>query len=212
MKLYRYIVRHDTGYAPNPFHGYCTLATCKPIIRRMAEVGDWIMGLGSKATDLDGYLVFAMQVAETLTFDEYWSDRRFEMKKPQHSEDYLRTCGDNVYRRDELARGWIQLPCFHCEDDDIARDTGTNRVLVASKYIYFGSNAREVPIEFLAWGDEFFVGFRNHRVNDLSVYRVDKLIEWIASLCRDGGCKGSPAERRRLPVSGYPAPHSVGSD
>ena len=30
MTLYSYIVKHDNGFAPNPFHGFCTLACCKP--------------------------------------------------------------------------------------------------------------------------------------------------------------------------------------
>ncbi len=29
--------RRDYGFAPNPFHGICTLATCKPVIRRVAR-------------------------------------------------------------------------------------------------------------------------------------------------------------------------------
>jgi hypothetical protein len=45
MKLYCYIVTHDTGFSPNPFHGYCTLACCKPTIRRTAKEGDWVVGL-----------------------------------------------------------------------------------------------------------------------------------------------------------------------
>lgn len=40
MKLFSYIVTHDAGFAPNPFWGYCTLACCKPAIRRTANVGD----------------------------------------------------------------------------------------------------------------------------------------------------------------------------
>ena len=40
MRVFSYIVTHDTGYAPNPFHGFLTLACCKPLIRRTAEVGD----------------------------------------------------------------------------------------------------------------------------------------------------------------------------
>jgi hypothetical protein len=47
-KLYRYIVDHDTGFAPNPYHGYCTLATCKQTIRKTVRIGDWILGLSSK--------------------------------------------------------------------------------------------------------------------------------------------------------------------
>lgn len=45
MHVYSYIVTHDTGFAPNPFHGVLTLACCKPAIRRAAEVGDVIVGL-----------------------------------------------------------------------------------------------------------------------------------------------------------------------
>ena len=34
MKLYSYIVARDFGFAPNPFYGFCTLATCKPKIAK----------------------------------------------------------------------------------------------------------------------------------------------------------------------------------
>lgn len=33
-KLYAYKMTHDTGFAPNPYFGVCTLACCKPRIRR----------------------------------------------------------------------------------------------------------------------------------------------------------------------------------
>lgn len=61
-RLYSYTITHDTGFAPNPFWGWCTLATCKPQIRRTAQVGDWIAGLSPKATG--NRLVYAMQVSE----------------------------------------------------------------------------------------------------------------------------------------------------
>ena len=47
MNIYSYIVRYDSGFAPNPFYGYCTLANCKPIIRGHAQVNDWVVGTGS---------------------------------------------------------------------------------------------------------------------------------------------------------------------
>ena len=43
-----YKITHDTGFAPNPFHGYLTLATCKLGIRLKAKVGEWICGFDSK--------------------------------------------------------------------------------------------------------------------------------------------------------------------
>jgi hypothetical protein len=35
-RLFSYTVRVDDGAAPNPFRGLCTLAICKPAIRRGA--------------------------------------------------------------------------------------------------------------------------------------------------------------------------------
>ena len=46
--LYLYVVDRDFGFAPNPFHGVCTLATCKPKIRKFAKVGDWIIARHGK--------------------------------------------------------------------------------------------------------------------------------------------------------------------
>ena len=51
MKYFAYILAFDSGFAPNPFYGYCTLADCKPKIRKQAQVGDWIIGLGSKKSE-----------------------------------------------------------------------------------------------------------------------------------------------------------------
>ncbi len=48
-RLYSYVVVSDHGFAPNPFHGYCTLANCKPRIRWRAQPGGWILGSASRA-------------------------------------------------------------------------------------------------------------------------------------------------------------------
>ena len=34
MIVYEYVMTSDSGFAPNPFHGTCTLACCKPKIRK----------------------------------------------------------------------------------------------------------------------------------------------------------------------------------
>src|SRR5712691_6687179 len=80
-KIYSYVVARDFGFAPNPFHGVCTLATCKPRVRKAAHLGDWVVGTGSAGRKRAGFLVFAMKVEEALTFDEYWTDERFFQKR-----------------------------------------------------------------------------------------------------------------------------------
>jgi hypothetical protein len=41
--LFSYVVPSDSGFAPNPYGGLCTLACCEPKIRQYANVSDWIM-------------------------------------------------------------------------------------------------------------------------------------------------------------------------
>lgn len=100
-----YVLKHDSGFAPNVSHGYCTLATCKPRIRRKASIGDWIIGTGSATKgDPQERLMFAMRVDEALTFDEYFDDPRFEYKKPLDGDLYDKN-GDNIYYTESIVGG-----------------------------------------------------------------------------------------------------------
>ena len=64
LKLHSYIVKIDDGFAPNPFYGFCTLATCKPNVRSVAQIGDWVLGTGASGNKRSGTLVYAMRVTE----------------------------------------------------------------------------------------------------------------------------------------------------
>ena len=145
-----YIVDHDLGFAPNPFYGVCTLATCKPQIRQSAALGEWIAGLGSKALECRGRLIFAMLVEEKLTFDQYWSDERFQDKKPIFSGSLKQAQGDNIYHKDSKGR-WIQEQSRHSHPDPaiarmhLKRDTKSEFVLLGRYFAYFGENALEIP-------------------------------------------------------------------
>ena len=55
-RIHSYVVRYDSGFAPNPFYGYCTLATCKPSIRKGADIGDWVVGSGSNDRNIRGFV------------------------------------------------------------------------------------------------------------------------------------------------------------
>lgn len=77
-KGYSYVVARDYGFAPNPFWGVLTLATCKPKIRKSANVGDYVIG-HSAASD-GNKLIFIMKVGRVITFDEYWNSDEFEIK------------------------------------------------------------------------------------------------------------------------------------
>ena len=145
-----YIVEHDLGFAPNPFYGVCTLATCKPQIRQAATCGEWVIGLGSKSLECRGRLIFAMCVEETLTLDQYWLDERYQQKKPMFSGSLKQAQGDNIYHRDGNGR-WIQEKSRHSHPDPamaikhLERDTKSEFVLIGRRFVYFGQEAIEIP-------------------------------------------------------------------
>lgn len=191
MTLYSYVVARDYGFAPNPFFGVCTLATCKPIIRRLAKVGDWIVGTGSKRYGLEGYLVFAMKVSETLTYDEYWRDPRFRQKRPNLNGSLKQAFGDNIYHRNLNTGKWIQENSHHSLADgrpnraNVQHDTQTSRVLVGTQFIYWGGAGPKIPARFRRAGDHDACAHRGHKSN-FPVAIVESFVAWIQSLGVNG--------------------------
>lgn len=154
-RIHSYVVRYDSGFAPNPFYSYCSLATCKPSIRKSADIGDWVVGSGSndRSVRRGGHLVYAMRVTEALTYDAYSRDPRFESKKPYRNGSRKQSCGDNIYFRAAAGVAWQQRDSFHSRPDGslnpdhVARDTSVNRVLISNDFVYFGGEGPKFPDE-----------------------------------------------------------------
>ena len=193
MKFYSYVIPRDFGFAPNPYFGYCTLATCKQGIRKSAQIGDWIGAFGAARMTVREKLVALMLVEEILTFDEYWEDSRFVNKRPVFNKSVMFMYGDNIYHH--LCDEWTQEPSHHSEQDgtinqlNLNRDTQADRVLIAKEFYYFGSNAIEVPLEFdtLIWR---YIGYKICKDEIL----VGNFIEYIRQNF-DRGIHGSPYSR-----------------
>lgn len=50
-KLLKYVMTSDSGLAPNPYFGVCSLALCTPNhMNAKLKPGDWIVGHSCKAT------------------------------------------------------------------------------------------------------------------------------------------------------------------
>jgi hypothetical protein len=153
MKLYSYIVRYDTGFAPNPFFDYCTVACCKAGIRLTAEEGDWIIGLTPKA--LGNKIVYFMRVDEILTFDEYWHNQRFKQKKPTFGDGVDHKTGDNIYEPRghgdyRQLRSAHSKPPFgkHVDHERKVDDLSGRWALISETFVYFGSSAIDIPEGF----------------------------------------------------------------
>ena len=149
MSSYSYKIIRDYGFAPNPFFGFCTLACCKPHIRKKALVDDWIIGTGASGNNLLNRLIFIMKVTEKLSFEEYWNDKRFSKKKPVLNGSLIQLHGDNIYYKE--SNSWRQVDSHHSLPDgklnaeNLKQDTSGNYVLISNQFIYLGDNHIEVP-------------------------------------------------------------------
>ena len=192
-KLFSYVVVKDRGFAPNPFFGYCTLATCKGLIRERANVGDWILGTGSAEKHRTGYLVYAMKVTEKMSFNNYWADRRFQSKKPDMQSSLKRTVGDNVYRFD--GGNWWQADSVHSYEhggqNSVTRDKDTNsdNVLISESFVYYGGDGFILPDELLGKGICAGRGYKSNFPEET----VQKFITWVEA-SPDWGYYGDPLD------------------
>lgn len=136
-RLFTYKVVFDGGTAPNPFHKICTLALCKPVIRRTAKVGDIVVGL---APGNDGRIIYVMVIDKVMT----WSDYITECSNPSNALNKkipksLTDQGDCIWKSASTYAG--ELPShsnhsgegyFNCDVKD-----GEN-VLLSGSFWYFG--------------------------------------------------------------------------
>ena len=190
MRIFAYILRVDSGFSPNPFHGWCTLACCKPAIRRKARPGDWIIGITPRK--LGNQLAYAMRVDESLTFTDYWSDRRFRGKRPRwrKAAPILEKCGDNCYAptsgsefRQLRSRHWDHQRNRENRRQKVT-DLGGERVLVGQRFCYFGEDGIPFPPDV-----SFRLPARFNRVNFTDVEKV-ALREFLEDLPQ--GIQGKP--------------------
>lgn len=177
MKIYVYTLAHDTGFAPNPFHGYCTLACCKPQIRKRAVKGDWVLGITPKG--LGHKLAYYMLVDEVLPFATYFEDARFFPKQPPWPDagrPVLEKCGDNIYQ--PLGPGrFRQLPSMHSDGAQEDRgqkehDLSGEQVLIAKTFGYFGRDAVDLDpsLGFMVPGRYLRCRFSETEVNKILAF------------------------------------------
>lgn len=151
MRLFSYCIPVDDGGAPNPFYNVCTLTICKPVIRRVANVGDWIVGVGSRnvnGKDYLGTLVYAMKVTKKMTLQEYeeYCVNHLPNKIPNiKHKDYSRKVGNCIYtyQNNKIE----QLPSVHNEDN-IPIDVNGKNALLSNHFYYFGDKPIYIPNEY----------------------------------------------------------------
>ncbi|MFY9824492.1 MAG: hypothetical protein WAM82_24160 [Thermoanaerobaculia bacterium] len=180
----------------------CTLATCKPVIRQHARVGDYVVGTGCAKRQRSGHLVYFMRVEEIMTFDQYWLDPRFECKRPNLRGSKMQAFGDNIYHTDPATGVWLQESSYHSLRDgtpnplNVAHDTKSEKVLVGSEFAYWGGMGRSLSeAQFCDYSGLDICARRGHR-NHFPESLVSDFVSWLRSLGASG-CIGRPLDWTR---------------
>lgn len=184
-RLFSYTIPCDDGAAPNPFGGICTLAICKPAIRRVAQEGDWVVGLGSRRApsgDLGGHVVYAMEVTKIFTLQEY--DQWARIARPDRIPDLdcptpSRWLGDCIY--DYSSGAPVQRRGVH-NPQNMETDLGGKNALVSENFWYFGKNAipLEEPLRAICHQTQGHRSTANQRF-------LEQFVAWIKQQHRPGG-------------------------
>ena len=178
MRLFSYIVAHDSGFAPCVTANMCTLACCKPKIRKNAHEGDWVLGTTPKKHG-PCRLVYLMRVDSALKFADYYRDRR------------LRRRADNIYyplsdgRYEQKQNPWHK----HAHKK---KDTSLDRVLLSREFVYLGGKAVDIPPTY-----KTFVHTRQgHRVFGKRPLELEKIVSFRKWAFSPGtGRLGKPIEK-----------------
>lgn len=149
QRLFTYKVMFDAGTAPNPFGEVCTLAICKPAIRRVAEPGDLVVGF---APGNEGRIVYCMQVTDKRTWKSYIDlctgdldqDAQPEYARLSHKVPHSELDqGDCIWRSADAYEKVRPSYSGHADQDYFQLDVENGKnVLLSTKFWYFGSGER----------------------------------------------------------------------
>ena len=145
-RWYVYRMTCDNGGAPCVQNGMLSLAICKPVIRRGARVGDWLVGVGGVA--IGRRLIYLAEITGVAGDGEYYRDPRFSRRR------------DRIYRFNgagELV--WRPGAQYHLDGVDLSHDVGPAdaagvypkaRVLLSTNFRYLGEEGSAASVEEFA--------------------------------------------------------------
>jgi hypothetical protein len=139
----------DEGAAPNPFWDICTLVICKPIIRRNAQIGDWIVATGSTQYGFENKVVYAMEITDKMTLKDY--DNFCKTKLPKKIPNWCGTSykdrvGDCIY---DYSTDPPKIRKSVHNESNRERDLGGQFALLSDNFYYFGSKPLQLPDHLL---------------------------------------------------------------
>lgn len=170
-RIFRYILRHDTGMAPCIDRGLVSLATCKPKIRGSAQRGDWVVGFYPK--EPRGLVAWAGRISRRVEIGDY--------------EAEFRGRSDAVYRAKPNGTFKRLRPDYHPGANEIRKDI-SSPVLVFDPVStwYFGNQPKMLPDSLMSLAAKG----RGYRVNGATDSDLASMRAWLETA--PPGIHGAP--------------------
>lgn len=167
-RIFRYVLRHDTGMAPCVDGGLVSLATCKPKIRASAKPGEWVVGFRPSPAPR-GLVVWAGRVAHVVAIGDY--------------ERQYRGRSDAVYWAKPGGEFKRLRPDYHPGENEFRKDTTAPALVFDPDATwYFGREPHMVPEHLM----HLAARGQGHRVNGVNDGDAAALQAWLASIVRPG--------------------------
>jgi RimJ/RimL family protein N-acetyltransferase len=157
------------------------LVICKPVIRRVADVGDWIVGLGSAKSpigDVSDCVVYAMKITKKMTMREYdqYCREHLPQKIPDwRGKDYKLRVGDCIYDYSQGDPPKMRLGVHN--ERNRARDLSGIYALLSSHFYYFGDK----PFKLCESLRPIIHRTQGHKSTANQPY-LDKFVTWVEGL------------------------------
>ena len=149
--IWSYVVVHDGGSAPCVDNNILTLCICKPLIRRGANIGDWIVGFAKKKMGTN-LIIYVAEITEKISMEAYFSDA-----KPRLDKIYNLENGNLVHYGGEI----------HNTPKNWRTDLSGKYCLISKNFWYFGKS----PISNIEELDELYHPY----VGQKKIMKSDKL-------------------------------------
>ncbi len=184
-RIWRYVLAADNGMAPCPQAGMLSLTCCKPMIRRNADLGDWVVGFLPKGKGR-GRVAWAGRIASKIPLGDY---------QARHPGRH-----DALYRRTGMRDGVEVLEplCddYHADHGSRSTDMSGKNALTFEPFWYWGGEAVSAP-EWLADLAHYYIG---QTTKGSTPERVIELEAWLRSLSKPG-IHGEPRDEGRAKAS-----------
>ena len=126
--IYSYLLVTDNGSAPCIQQNILSLAICKPRIRKVANIGDYIIAFASKSMKISQKpkIIYIAKISNKLKLNKYYTE--FKNRKDCIYDNNLILIKNNYHN--------------NC---NIKKDINGRYVLLSNEFIYFGKNFIDVP-------------------------------------------------------------------